>query len=102
MLRHRPFFVEGDNPLTCNKKLLKAVVNAFGLLEIYQPFGTISSLGIKESLKFLNHYKKDLINRIREKKLKECLESRTVIVSIGKINYPIWNEATIFPNASLK
>jgi hypothetical protein len=98
MLRHRPFFVEGDKPLIADKKLLKAVINAFRLLDIYQPIGTISSLGIKESLRFLNYYKKDIKNRLMEKKLQDLLNSKTYIVNMSE-KIP---NACVFLKISLK
>jgi hypothetical protein len=81
-MRHRPFYTEDDIPLVTNKKLLNVVIKAFDVMKLYQPFGAISSLGVKESIKILNYYKKDIEKSIKEKKLEDALKTEVYIVGI--------------------
>lgn len=83
-MRHRPFFVEGDSPIVNNKKLLNLVIKSFELLELYQPFGAISCLGVQESIKILNHYKKDIEKAYKDKKISDALRTETFIVQIPR------------------
>lgn len=83
-MRHRPFFVESDIPVVNNKKLLNLVIKSFEILELYQPFGSISCLGVQESIKILNHYKKDIEKAYKDKKIQEALKTHTFIVEIPR------------------
>ena len=85
MLKHRPFKVEGDIPLTRNPILLEKLKKAFEILNIYQPFGAISSIGIKETIKILHYYSDDLKKAIVERNKKNIFETQKIYVSEEKI-----------------
>jgi hypothetical protein len=85
MLKHRPFKVEGDIPLTRNPILLSKVKKAFEILKIYQPFGALSSLGIKESIKILHYYSDELKKAIFEKNKTNIFETQKIFVSEDRI-----------------
>lgn len=85
MLKHRPFKVEGDIPLTRNPALLSKVKKAFEMLNIYQPFGAISALGIKEAIKILHYYSDELKKAILNKNKIDIFSTRSLDVSEEKI-----------------
>ncbi len=85
MLKHRPFKVEGDIPLTRNPVLLSKVKKAFEVLNIYQPFGAISALGIKEAIKILHYYSDELKKAILEKSKTDIFATKSLDVSEDKI-----------------
>jgi hypothetical protein len=85
MLKHRPFKVDGDIPITRSPMLLSKLKKAFELLNIYQPFGSISALGIKESIKILNYYSDDLKKIIIEKQNQNIFETKSIDVSEEKL-----------------
>ena len=85
-MKHRPFAVDGDRPITENKKLLKYLLKAFNLLDIYQPIGTISSYGIKEAIAFLNYYKNEIIQAHKARMIKEAIETKITFVGMESSN----------------
>lgn len=85
MLKHRPFKVEGDIPLTRNPPLLQKLKKAFEILNIYQPFGAMSDLGIKETIKILHYYSDDLKKAIVERNKKNVFETQKIYVSEERI-----------------